>query len=158
MDVSGAGNADGANVQVWSDSSNAAQRWKLLDQGNGSYELEPECAPGRRLDVNGSGTTDGTNVHIWIDNNTNAQRWHLIKPPRPREASSGSDETGGGPRRLPRSADRRSPRAVAMRKRRSSADIADTFPAPGPSPVTQERFESSVGNPSRGKGRHQPIW
>lgn len=39
------------------------------------YELEPVCAPGKRLEVRSGNTTDGSNVSIWGDNNSTPQRW-----------------------------------------------------------------------------------
>lgn len=45
---------------------------------NGIYELEPQCALGKRLNVSGGASTDGTNVNIWKSTSGNAQRWKLI--------------------------------------------------------------------------------
>ncbi len=39
------------------------------------YELEPQCAPGKRLDVSGASSANGTDVVIWSDNNSSAQGW-----------------------------------------------------------------------------------
>lgn len=41
------------------------------------YELEPQCAPGKRLDVAGAGNANGTNVHIWQDLDAPNQRWRF---------------------------------------------------------------------------------
>ena len=41
----------------------------------GVYELEPVCAPGKRLDVSGVSAADGANVHIWTDFSASNQRW-----------------------------------------------------------------------------------
>lgn len=43
------------------------------------YELEPLCAPGKRLEVRSGNTADGSNVSIWGDNNSNPQRWRVEK-------------------------------------------------------------------------------
>jgi hypothetical protein len=43
------------------------------------YELEPQCAPGKRLEVAGGGKTDGSNVQIWEDRNRAHQRWRVQK-------------------------------------------------------------------------------
>ena len=79
LDVSGAANFNGANVQLWSDTNNPAQRWQLLVQADGSYELVPQCATSRRLDVDAGANRDGANVHTWIDNNSPAQRWDITE-------------------------------------------------------------------------------
>lgn len=39
------------------------------------YELEPQCAAGKRLDVAGASSADGTNVQIYTDNNGTGQGW-----------------------------------------------------------------------------------
>ena len=41
----------------------------------GVYELEPVCAPGKRLDVSGVSTSDGASLHIWTDFSAGNQQW-----------------------------------------------------------------------------------
>ena len=56
----------------------AAQGWTFESQGDGSYELIPQCAPSRRLEV--AGVNDGgagANVDIWEDHNGSDSRWTL---------------------------------------------------------------------------------
>jgi hypothetical protein len=65
-------------VHIWTANGTSAQRWKLFDVGSGVYELEPQCAIGKRLDVVGWGTADGTNVDIWQDVDQANERWKLI--------------------------------------------------------------------------------
>jgi hypothetical protein len=54
------------------------QRWKLIDKGNGIYELEPQHAIGKRLDVEGSSTSDGAKVQTYWSHGDPNQRWKLI--------------------------------------------------------------------------------
>ena len=42
------------------------------------YELEPQCAPGKRLDVAGARTANGTNIHLWQQNGNSAQAWKVM--------------------------------------------------------------------------------
>ena len=79
MDVNGALNANGTKVHQWQSNSGWAQRWKLISNGDGSYGLEPQCAPGQRLDVSGPSSANGTLVHIWSAHAGNNQKWKLLK-------------------------------------------------------------------------------
>jgi hypothetical protein len=67
-----------ANADIYSSNNSPTQQWKLIDDGNGYYQLEPQVEPGKRLDVSGAGTTNGTNVAVWHENGTDAQKWKLI--------------------------------------------------------------------------------
>ncbi|QRO01412.1 RICIN domain-containing protein [Archangium violaceum] len=71
LDVSGAGTANGTNVQLYQCNGTNAQRWMLTSAG----ELRSAVASGMCLDVSNAGTTDGTNVQIYQCNGTNAQKW-----------------------------------------------------------------------------------
>ena len=83
LDVAGNSGADGANVQQWTDNGSDAQRWKVEIVAateivnDGVYELEPACAPGKRLDVAGGGTANGTNVQLYERNGNVAQGWRF---------------------------------------------------------------------------------
>lgn len=77
LDVAGAGNTDGTNVQIWFDDASDARKWKIGSAKAGYYQLEPKVAPGKALDVNASGTADGTNVQIFTGNGTSAQKWRF---------------------------------------------------------------------------------
>lgn len=82
LDVSGAGDANGTGVQVYTPNDSLAQWWKVITQ-NGDYlpeqarpiELEPMCAPGKRLDVAGGSTENGASLNIYDANGTPAQKW-----------------------------------------------------------------------------------
>ena len=83
LDVENNSRADGANVQQYTDNGNDAQRWKIRIVASteivsdGVYELEPACAPGKRLDVAGGGTGNGTNVQLYERNDNVAQGWQI---------------------------------------------------------------------------------
>lgn len=85
LDVRGASSDEGTAVQAFPDNNTKAQRWKL-HQASGGYdpkavapwELEPVCAPGKRLDVSGASTDDGAKIQIWRSNGTKAQRWAIV--------------------------------------------------------------------------------
>jgi hypothetical protein len=78
LDVSGAGTADGTQVQIWDWLNANNQKWRITDVGSGYYKLTPQHATSKALDVNGAGTADGTKIQIWADNGTSAQRWRIL--------------------------------------------------------------------------------
>ena len=52
LDVPGAQNKNGLQLQVYKSNGTAAQRWKILSNGNGTNRLMPQCASSRCLDMN----------------------------------------------------------------------------------------------------------
>ncbi|WP_157209207.1 RICIN domain-containing protein [Mariniflexile maritimum] len=78
LDVAGAVDSNGINVQVYETNSNDAQKWKLKEVTGGYFELIPQSGITRRLDVYGAGTSNGTNVQIWETNGNYEQQWRII--------------------------------------------------------------------------------
>ena len=78
LSVSGAGTADGTQVQIDAANGTSAQTWQLTGVGNGLYELSPQYSLSKRLDVNGASSADGAKVQIWTSNSSSAQRWKLV--------------------------------------------------------------------------------
>ena len=64
MDVDGSSNIAGANVQIWDDLDNTAQRWFIYSV-NGHYVIRPACADDTVLDVYCGLDVDDTNVQTW---------------------------------------------------------------------------------------------
>ncbi|KRE48751.1 hypothetical protein ASG81_05995 [Paenibacillus sp. Soil522] len=75
--MSGTGTANGTNLQIWAYTGGANQKWKFLNNGDGTYQLSNSNS-NKVLDVNGSGTTNGTNVQIWTSNSNLGQKWKLV--------------------------------------------------------------------------------
>ncbi|QFY07809.1 DUF1080 domain-containing protein [Nonomuraea phyllanthi] len=71
LDVSGASQANGAQVQIWDCNGRSNQQWTSTSAG------ELRVYGGKCLDVNGAGTADGTSVIIWDCNGQNNQKWRL---------------------------------------------------------------------------------
>ncbi|MEQ4723506.1 lectin [Nonomuraea sp. B19D2] len=71
LDVSGASQANGAQMQIWDCNSQANQQWTSTAAG------ELRVYGGKCLDVNGAGTADGASVIIWDCNGQNNQKWRL---------------------------------------------------------------------------------
>ena len=79
LDVWGAGDWDGSNVQTWEPNGTAAQSWAAESVGcigAGTYEVVC-AADGRALDVSGGSRSNGANVQLWSRNGTGAQKWDL---------------------------------------------------------------------------------
>ncbi|QFY07808.1 carbohydrate-binding protein [Nonomuraea phyllanthi] len=71
LDVNGASQANGAQVQIWDCNGQSNQQWTSTSAG------ELRVYGTKCLDVNGAGTADGTSVIIWDCNGQNNQKWRL---------------------------------------------------------------------------------
>ncbi|MGI5292170.1 lectin [Nonomuraea polychroma] len=71
LDVNGASQTNGAQVQIWDCNGQANQQWTSTSAG------ELRVYGNKCLDVNGGGTADGTAVIIWDCNGQNNQKWRL---------------------------------------------------------------------------------
>ncbi|WP_182909860.1 arabinofuranosidase catalytic domain-containing protein [Microbispora sp. H13382] len=71
LDVSGASQANGAQVNIWDCNGQANQQWTTTSAG------ELRVYGNKCLDVYGGGTADGTAVIIWDCNGQNNQKWRL---------------------------------------------------------------------------------
>ncbi|MFF0311189.1 ThuA domain-containing protein [Streptosporangium sp. NPDC004379] len=71
LDVSGASQSNGAQVQIWDCNGQNNQKWTPTSAG------ELRVYGGKCLDVTGAGTADGTAVTIWDCNGQNNQKWRL---------------------------------------------------------------------------------
>ncbi|WP_188195621.1 arabinofuranosidase catalytic domain-containing protein [Nonomuraea sp. SYSU D8015] len=71
LDVNGASQTNGAQVQIWDCNGQANQQWTSTSSG------ELRVYGTKCLDVNGAGTADGTAVIIWDCNGQNNQKWRL---------------------------------------------------------------------------------
>jgi hypothetical protein len=83
LDVAGAANSDGANLQIYAANGTYAQRFELMPVGafyggqrsvpDGIYTLAPALNPGLRLDVQGASDADGAAIQTWDANSSMAQ-------------------------------------------------------------------------------------
>ncbi|EHI75315.1 N-acetylmuramoyl-L-alanine amidase sle1 [Streptococcus criceti] len=74
IDVSGAGSANGTNIQLYRNTTFDNQIFTVSFLGDGFYKLVHK-ATGKALDVNAGSTKNGTNVQLWESNGTEAQQW-----------------------------------------------------------------------------------
>ena len=76
LDVDGAQKKSGANVQIYTSNSTAAQRWHVIKASDGTYKIR-NVSSGKYLDVKGQSMKNGTNVQQYNGNETKAQRWKM---------------------------------------------------------------------------------
>ena len=76
MTVAGNSDANGANIELRSDSNSNYQKFYILPLGNGYYSIVC-CQNGKSLDVTGNGTADFTNIQQYSWNTTDAQKWQI---------------------------------------------------------------------------------
>ena len=76
LDMPGVGEPSrGTKVQLWG--SNAQQKWKFVNVGNGYYKILPDPSTTKVLDVSGGSNVDGTQIQVWDDVNVNGQKWKI---------------------------------------------------------------------------------
>lgn len=76
LDISGASQADGGNVQIYQMNGTYAQNFRIRYNGDSTYTLYAEHS-GKALDISGAGIANGTNVQQYSGNGTAAQKWLL---------------------------------------------------------------------------------
>ena len=82
LDLSGGANNDGANVQQFTWNGSTAQRWRLSQQANRSYQII-NVGSGKCLDANriNAGAAAGSNVAQWTCHGGDNQQWFLGNVP-----------------------------------------------------------------------------
>ena len=78
LDIDGGKTTDNANLQIWSASDVAQQKFEVTYLGNGYYKIVASHSK-KVLDVNNGGQTNGTNVKQYQDYGSDAQQWKLKK-------------------------------------------------------------------------------
>ncbi|MBO5147361.1 MAG: RICIN domain-containing protein [Clostridia bacterium] len=75
LDVAGAANKAGTNVQTYAGNGSNAQRWYLYERETGVYVIQPKCSTTCVLDVSNGSTSAGANIQIYTSNGTAAQKY-----------------------------------------------------------------------------------
>lgn len=76
LDVAGAGQTNGTNLQLYAANGTNAQKFLITQESTG-YSLR-SISSGKYIDVDGGVAAENQNCQIWDDNDTDAQRWNLI--------------------------------------------------------------------------------
>ncbi|WP_341937617.1 RICIN domain-containing protein [Marinimicrobium sp. C2-29] len=74
MDNANFGIRDGNNILIWSSASVEAQQFRLVDKGNGYYEILNR-ASSKPLNVEDGSTADGANVEQWRSDGRDSQQF-----------------------------------------------------------------------------------
>ncbi|WP_028610082.1 RICIN domain-containing protein [Paenibacillus harenae] len=77
LDVANGGTANGTNVQIYQDNGNNAQRFTIIDNGDGTHRILA-VQSGKALDVADLGTANGTNVQLWTYLGGANQKWRIV--------------------------------------------------------------------------------
>jgi hypothetical protein len=100
LDVTGASTANGAKIQIWTDTGVVAQKWQFTQNSDGTYTiLNPNS--NKILDVDGASTANGAAIQIWSDDAGSNQRWVVTQNSdstyklRPAHTSRVMDVNGG---------------------------------------------------------------
>ena len=79
LDCYNAKTANGTNVNLWRNSAQANQMWKLsLDRNTGLFRIASASADSQVLDIYGGKAVNGANANLWKDSGAANQRWVLI--------------------------------------------------------------------------------
>ncbi|MGJ5892143.1 family 43 glycosylhydrolase [Streptomyces niveiscabiei] len=77
LDVNGSSSADGANVQQWTCTGGANQKWRVEDLGDDTNRLV-NVASGKVLDTADCSAADGADLRQWSWLNNKCQRFRLV--------------------------------------------------------------------------------
>jgi len=78
LDVSGAKDQDGANVQLWFSNGTSAQSWQITYNSSTDDYTIRNTMSGRALDLDAALVDVRTNIQLYKYNGTCAQRWKLL--------------------------------------------------------------------------------
>ncbi|MBO5096803.1 MAG: glycosyl hydrolase 53 family protein [Agathobacter sp.] len=80
LDVTNNSSANGANIQQWQYLGNTAQRFKLVDAGNGYYYIYTGASNYTKVvDVSGRSTADGANILQYSFNGASNQKFKIVE-------------------------------------------------------------------------------
>lgn len=79
LEVAGANNSNGANVQQWSGNGNACQKWVVKNISDNYVYIRSSMSGNKSLDIQDGKTANGTNVRLWDFNGSNAQIFKIKK-------------------------------------------------------------------------------
>ena len=77
MDVQYGENKIGTNIGQYDYNGSDAQKWFIVNSGNGNYYIISKCN-GLVMDVQSANTKKGTNIRCWQGNETAAQRFRFV--------------------------------------------------------------------------------
>ena len=80
LDIVNGSSSDGTNVQQYQYNGSNAQKFKLVNDGNGYYSILTACSKYKSgVDVSGWGTSNGTNIQQWSYHGGDCQKFQFVK-------------------------------------------------------------------------------
>ena len=79
LDTDNFGTADGTTIKYWDLGKNSAQRWKLIENSDGTYSLSPECAPNSLLSVEPTSLYNTAKVALYSVGAVPYQKFNVTK-------------------------------------------------------------------------------
>ncbi len=79
VDVAGANDSNGANIQQYTGNGNDCQKWYVTNLGSNYITIKSGMKGGRMLDVNGGKSENGTNIQLWAANGRDSQTFKVVK-------------------------------------------------------------------------------
>ncbi len=64
---------------MWESNDSDAQKWKIINEGDGYYSFQTKLNNNYYLDIQYSGTENGTNVWLYKGNHSNAQKFKIVQ-------------------------------------------------------------------------------
>jgi Ricin-type beta-trefoil lectin domain-like/Malectin domain/Domain of unknown function (DUF3472) len=64
-------------IKTWVENGSPAQKWKIVEAGDGYFKLQPQCASVLTMDIYYANSADGSLVQTWNDTAGDGQRWKL---------------------------------------------------------------------------------
>lgn len=78
LDVANNSSANGTNIGIWQNTYCDAQKYKLVQNSDGSYNIYTKSSGGKScVEVVNALTTNNGNVQQWVYNGHNCQKWYL---------------------------------------------------------------------------------
>ena len=77
LDVYQASDTNGANIQVYFDNGTDNQKWRIIQNANGTYRIMPAISSTRCADVYGGGTNSGADIKLWTYSGNTNQQWKM---------------------------------------------------------------------------------
>lgn len=96
LDVAGGADKNGTSVQQYDFNGTASQKWYVVDDGNGYYNLQSACGSGSRvLDVAAGSSANNAKLDLYEANDTNAQKYKITFNQSDNSFSIYTGSTGG---------------------------------------------------------------
>ena len=77
MAIDNSADADQNKVFAYTPTGSTGQKFRIIQNGDGSYRIMPACSKTRVLDVRGPSKNDGTPIQLYTYKNVSQQHWYF---------------------------------------------------------------------------------